>query len=141
MDEMKLSKDRLEILKRIEEYERLGRFDEDVEDDPEAPELLPENVDYLCEKFFSKVSRKIANFIGDRYFLNLINGKNAVFFINIAVCEEFFHHILVFDACLLFGIGFGDPDLCLSVFIKVQLIQSCLIYKFVGGFGGFIELS
>ena len=72
MDEMKLSKDRLEVLKRIEEYERLGRFDEDVEDDPEAPELLPENVDYLCKKFSSKVSRKIANFIGDRYFLNLI---------------------------------------------------------------------
>ena len=87
MDEMKLSKDRLEVLKRIEEYERLGRFDEDVEDDPEAPELLPENVDYLCEKFSSKVSRKIANFIGDRYFLNLI--KKDVLVIDGVEGEEY----------------------------------------------------
>ncbi|MBE5739925.1 MAG: 1-acyl-sn-glycerol-3-phosphate acyltransferase [Clostridiales bacterium] len=72
MDELKLSQDRIEVLKKIEEYERLGRFDEDVENDPPAPELLPEKVDYLCERFYSKVLRKIANFIGDHYFLSLI---------------------------------------------------------------------
>ena len=31
---MEKSKERLNILKKIEEYERSGRFDEDVEDDP-----------------------------------------------------------------------------------------------------------
>ena len=72
MDLTKVSKERLEILERIKEYERAGRFDEDVENDPEAPELLPDDVDYLCKKFKSKLSRKIANFIGDRYFLDLI---------------------------------------------------------------------
>ena len=72
MDITKISPERLEVLARIQEYEKAGRFDEDVENDPEAPELLPENVDYLCEKFSSKVNRRVANFLGDHYFLNLI---------------------------------------------------------------------
>ncbi|MBQ7831665.1 MAG: 1-acyl-sn-glycerol-3-phosphate acyltransferase [Clostridia bacterium] len=86
MDEMKLSEDRLAVLRKIEEYERQGRFDEDVEDDPEAPELLPEKVDYLCKKLSSKISRKIANFIGDRYFLDLI--KKDVLVIDGVTGEE-----------------------------------------------------
>ncbi len=72
MDESKISAGRLEILNKIKEYERAGRFDEDVENDPPAPELLPDKVDYLCKKFSTKVSRKIANTVADRYFLNLI---------------------------------------------------------------------
>ena len=87
MDEKKLSPDRVEVLKRIAEYERLGRFDEDVENDPEAPELLPENVDYLCEKFSSKFFRKVANFVGDRYFLNLI--KKDILVIDKVEGEEY----------------------------------------------------
>ena len=72
MDLSNISPERAEILKRIEEYERAGRFDEDVENDPEAPELLPENVDYLCKKLSSKIKRRIANRIADKYFLGLI---------------------------------------------------------------------
>lgn len=72
MDLSKLSPYRREVLNRINEYEKAGRFDEDVEDDPEAPELLPDKVDYLCKKLSSKIKRRIANFIGDRYFLGLI---------------------------------------------------------------------
>lgn len=72
MDETKLSPDRQEVLRRIREYEKSGRFDEDVENDPPAPELLPDGVDYLCKKFSSKVSRRIANFVADHYFLRLI---------------------------------------------------------------------
>ena len=78
MDEMNLSPDRIEVLKKIEEYERDGRFDEDVENDPEAPELLPENVDYLCKKLSSKFSRRIANFVADHYFLKLIKKDKLV---------------------------------------------------------------
>ena len=72
MDLSNISPERAEILKRIEEYERAGRFDEDVENDPEAPELLPEKVDYLCKKLSSKIKRRIANRIADKYFLGLI---------------------------------------------------------------------
>lgn len=72
MDETKISADRLEVLARIREYEAKGWFDKDVENDPEAPELTPDKVDYLCKKLSSKISRKIANRVGDKYFLNLI---------------------------------------------------------------------
>jgi 1-acyl-sn-glycerol-3-phosphate acyltransferase len=78
MDEMKLSPDRQEVLKKIQEYEKAGRFDEDVENDPPAPELLPDKVDYLCKKFSSKVSRRIANFVADHYFLRLIKKDMLV---------------------------------------------------------------
>ena len=72
MDETKLSAGRKEVLDRIQQYERERRFDEDVENDPEAPELLPENVDYLCKKLRSKIGRNVANFCADRYYLKLI---------------------------------------------------------------------
>jgi 1-acyl-sn-glycerol-3-phosphate acyltransferase len=87
MEERQISKDRLEILQRIEEYERTGQFDKDVENDPPAPELLPEKVDYLCKKNSSKIARKIANAIGDKYFLNLIKKGNLI--IDGVVGEEY----------------------------------------------------
>ncbi len=74
----KVDAERLAIVKKIEEYERDGRFDEDVENDPEAPELLPDQVDYLCEKFTSRVKRRIANFIGDRYYQGLIKKGDLI---------------------------------------------------------------
>ena len=89
MDETKLSPDRIEVLKRIEEYERAGRFDEDVENDPPAPELLPDQVDYLCKKFSSKVSRRVANFVADHYFLKLIKKDKLV--IDKVTGEEHLH--------------------------------------------------
>ena len=78
MYEMNLSPDRIEVLKKIAEYEKDGRFDEDVENDPPAPELLPDGVDYLCEKISSKVSRRIANFVADHYFLRLIKKEKLI---------------------------------------------------------------
>lgn len=38
---------RAEVLKKIEELERLGRFDQDVEPDPPSIPLLPGQMDYL----------------------------------------------------------------------------------------------
>ena len=87
MDLSNVSPERRAILERIEEYERAGRFDEDVENDPEAPELLPDQVDYLCKKLSSKISRKIANAIGDKYFLDLI--KKDVLVIDGVEGEEY----------------------------------------------------
>lgn len=67
-----ISKEKQELLNRIKEYEEKGMFDIDVNDDPVAPTLLPEQTDYLCKKFSNKMKRKIANFIADNYFKNLI---------------------------------------------------------------------
>ena len=71
MDITKISPERLEVLARIQEYEKAGQFDEDVENDPEAPELLPENVDYLCEKFSRASSKEMLLF---KLFVNKINS-------------------------------------------------------------------
>ncbi len=78
MDLSKVSPERREILEKISQYERDGKFDQDVENDPPAPELLPDKVDYLNKKLTSKISRKIANFVGDRYFLGLIKKGGLI---------------------------------------------------------------
>ena len=72
MDLTKLSPERRAILERIEEKEKAGLFHDSVENDPPTKELLPEDVDYLCKKLSSKIKRRTAIFIGDRYFLDLI---------------------------------------------------------------------
>ena len=54
MDYSIISEDRKEVLKKIDEYERAGLFDKDVENDPPAPELRPEDVDYLGKKTFQQ---------------------------------------------------------------------------------------
>ena len=41
---------RQEVLKKIEQLEKEGKFDIDVEDDPPTIVLTPENVDYLRKK-------------------------------------------------------------------------------------------
>lgn len=64
------------IEEKIKVYERLGLFDVDVNDDPPAPILLPENADYECKKLKNKLLRFVANAIADRYFLRMIKkGK------------------------------------------------------------------
>ena len=78
MDEMKVSQERLAVLQKIQELEAEGRFDEAVEPDPSAPELFPEQVDYLCEKASSRFKRFVANFVADRYFLRLIKKEVIV---------------------------------------------------------------
>lgn len=72
MEKKKRSKERQEVLKKIKRLEAEGRFDEGVEPDLPAPELLPSQVDYLCEKVSSRGKRFVANFLADRYFLRLI---------------------------------------------------------------------
>jgi lipopolysaccharide biosynthesis glycosyltransferase len=52
--------DRLNILKKIEQFERQGRFDEDVEDDPPSRTIEPGEVDYLCERWRSRMQCSLA---------------------------------------------------------------------------------
>ena len=44
MDLSIVSEDRKEVLRKIDEYERKGWFDKDVENDPPSPELRPEEI-------------------------------------------------------------------------------------------------
>ncbi len=86
MDLSKVSKGRKKVLERIADYEKQGRFNEPVEEDPPAPELLPAQVDYLNKKRSSRFKTWVANCIADRYFLNLI--KKDVMVIDGVTGEE-----------------------------------------------------
>lgn len=55
------SPQRLAVLETIARLEREGRFDVDVENDPPAPPLLPEDIEYLDKGFWGNC-RRIAAF-------------------------------------------------------------------------------
>lgn len=78
MDLSIVSEDRKEVLKKIDEYERKGWFDKDVENDPPAPELRPEDVDYLGKKLSSKIKTAIANKMGRKFFEKMIKDGAVV---------------------------------------------------------------
>ena len=69
---------RAEILKKIEEYERQGLFDVDVENDPPTRPLEPGEVDYLGEKFKTKFLTFIANVAAKTYFDGLIRKNQLI---------------------------------------------------------------
>lgn len=75
MNQSKRSKDRVEILKKIEEYEKEGRFDEDLEQDPPGKELKPEDIDYLRNKFSCKLKTKVAYMMARRFLNHILDEK------------------------------------------------------------------
>lgn len=66
------------VLDKIKEYEILKKFDVDVEDDPPTIELLPDKVDYLAEKFSTRVFTKIANIKAVKFYEGEIKRGNMV---------------------------------------------------------------
>ena len=72
------SKDRLEVLKKIEELELEGKFDEDVENDPPTVVLTQDNVDYLNEKRTSRMKTKVANAVAERFVEKLIKDNKLI---------------------------------------------------------------
>jgi len=77
-NEAEKSEDRLKILKKIEEFEKNGTFDVDVEEDPPTIPLTPENVDYLNKKRSSKIKNVIANSAGKRFMNNLLKEDKLI---------------------------------------------------------------
>ncbi len=75
---MERSAHKLELLKRIDELEKKGMWHLDVEDDPETYPLMPDKVDYLCEKLSSRIKTKIANIFGARFFDKMIADRQLV---------------------------------------------------------------
>lgn len=72
------SKDRLEVLEKIDKLEREGKFDIDVENDPPTIELTPDNVDYLRRSRTSKIKRKVANKIGKKFLKKMIKKNKLI---------------------------------------------------------------
>ena len=71
------SKDRVDILKKIEEYERDGRFDEDVEDDPPSRMLMPDEIEYYKKGISQRFKTGIA-FMAARRFVNQLIDDNKL---------------------------------------------------------------
>lgn len=80
--------DRLRVLKKIEEYEKEGKFDIDVEDDPPTIVLTPGQVDFLRKKYLSKVKTRFAYSVGKHFFDTMLRN-NRIIIKNINGLENF----------------------------------------------------
>ena len=72
------SQDRIEVLKKIEELEREGKFDIDAENDPPTIVLTPENIDYLRTTMTSKIKRIFANKVGEKFLDDLLKNNKLI---------------------------------------------------------------
>ena len=72
------AQDRLEILDEIERLEKEGKFDVDPEKDPPTIVLIPENVDYLKTKSTSKIKRRLAQRIGERFLDEILRTNKLI---------------------------------------------------------------
>ena len=72
------SRDRVAILLKIAEYERAGRFDEDVEPDPPTKPLLPDEIDYLKKSMYGRMKTRLAFAMARRFVHGLIEDKKMI---------------------------------------------------------------
>ena len=79
---------RLAIVAKIARYEREGRWHEDVEDDPPAPPLLPDQIDYLNERLSSRLWMKFANMLARRH-INALLKQRAMIIKDVVGLEHF----------------------------------------------------
>ena len=79
---------RIEVLKKIEEFEKIGNFNEDVEDDPVTGQITPNMVDYERKKLSSKFKTWLAYKMA-RKFMNKIIEMGALRIKDIEGVENF----------------------------------------------------
>lgn len=72
------SQDRLAILDEIAKLEKEGRFDVDPEKDPPTIVLTPDNVDYLKEKSTSRIKRRVANKVGEKFLDEILRDNKLI---------------------------------------------------------------
>ena len=67
-----------ELAARIAELERQELWLVDAEEDPETYPLMPDKVDYLNEKWTSRIKNKMANVAGARFFDRMIANRQLI---------------------------------------------------------------
>lgn len=77
MEKAGKSENKLALLAHIEKLEREGRFSEDAEENPPAPVLMPEDINYLPRSIKSKTQTKYA-FKVARWFVNMLIKKKQL---------------------------------------------------------------
>lgn len=84
-------KGRLEVLQRIEEYEKKQWWSKDVENDPPTIPLLPENTDYYRKKLKNKILLKTVN-IYARHFINKMIRTKQLIIKEVIGMENYLEH-------------------------------------------------
>ncbi len=74
----KRAKDRVEIVYKIEQFEREGRFDEDVENDPPGRVLMPDEIEYVRKTKAEKLKTKVAFKVAHKFVDGLIADKKLI---------------------------------------------------------------
>lgn len=76
-NQTKIKKDegRLQVIEKIRQFEKEGRWTQDVEDDPPTIPLLPDKVDYLNKKLSSRFWMKFANILARHHINTLLKKK------------------------------------------------------------------
>lgn len=72
------AKDRVDVIKKIEELESQGRFDIDVEQDPPSKVLLPKDVDYLRKSVSLKMKTKVAYMMARKFLNKILEEKKMI---------------------------------------------------------------
>ncbi|MBQ8163378.1 MAG: 1-acyl-sn-glycerol-3-phosphate acyltransferase [Clostridia bacterium] len=70
--------ERLKVIEKIKQYEKEGRFDEDVEDDIPGRTLMPGEVDYLQKKLSTKIMAKVAFGMAEKFVYKLMDDKKLI---------------------------------------------------------------
>lgn len=139
MDLSIVSEDRKEVLRKIDEYERKGWFDKDVENDPPSPELRPEDVDYLGKKLSSKFKTAIANKMGRKFFEKMIK-EGAVVIDGMEGGENL--RLLKDTGAVITCNHFGIPDNYILYHCIQKSLKKKRLYKVIreGNYTGFSGL-
>lgn len=139
MDLSIVSEDRKEVLRKIDEYERKGWFDKDVENDPPSPELRPEDVDYLGKKLSSKIKTAIANKMGRKFFEKMIK-EGAVVIDGMEGRENL--RLLKDTGAVITCNHFGIPDNYILYHCIQKSLKKKRLYKVIreGNYTGFSGL-
>ena len=74
----KRAADRVEIVNRIEEFERDGRFDQDVEDDVPGRMIMPDEIEYIKTKRADILKAKIAFKMAKKFYYALEKKRKVI---------------------------------------------------------------
>ena len=75
---MAISPETQKLLDRIDEFEKKGWFDKDINDDPPTRPLRPGEVDYTGKKLSTRIGTKFANKVGQRHFEKMMKRGDIV---------------------------------------------------------------
>ena len=78
LKKLSCNRDRREILEKIALYEKKGKFDLDVEDDPPSRTIMPGEVDYTQKKLKTRLFSKFAFARARKYLNKIIKNKTLI---------------------------------------------------------------